>query len=74
MFYIGHFKTWFVVLERWSGLDLLLLKYPFGSSRILELGYKSLRNDPPALSLETAHILTSVAICWRNSFCRDIYF
>lgn len=63
-----------MVSERWLGLDLLLLKCPFGVFRTLELGYKSLRNDPLALSLETAHILTSVAILLEKQLLQGYIF
>lgn len=62
------------MLEKWLGLDLLLLKYPFGSFRTLELGYKSLKNDLVALSLETAHSLTSVAILLEKQLLQGYIF
>lgn len=52
----------------------MLEKCPSGSFRTLEGGYKSSRNDPPALSLETAHILTSVAILLEKQLLQGYIF
>lgn len=63
-----------MVSERWLGLDLLPVNCPFGSFRTLELGYKSLRNDPLALSLEAAHVLTSVAVLLEKQLFQGSIF